>query len=127
MKNNKVLIFLGSLLALAGVALIALTLVQKQLEGKIRSKLNETIAQQADKADLRYRNVRESLLRGRVDVNGITYTPLKENPRNLSITIDQISISDVDVDSVSAMALKPSQKVIPKKHSYLDERCSLHA
>jgi len=114
MSSNKGLYAAGFLLGLSGCFVIALAFGQRSVEQKVRANLNRQIETHADDVEITYHKVKASFLSRKVSVNGIEFTPLKNNPKQLSLKIDSVEVSDLDTETVIRMALNSKQPTLPK-------------
>ena len=91
-----------------------MTLGQYSIEQKIKAKIDQQIAKHADVATVTYRSVKASFLSRKVSVNGIQFTPLKGNSKELTVKVDHLEISDLDRDTLIHLATNSNKPTLPK-------------
>jgi hypothetical protein len=114
MNSNKPLFAAGFLLGLSGFVVIGMTLGQHSIERKIKAGLDQQISKHSEDAIVTYRNVKASFITRKISVNGIQYTSLKNNPKELTVKIDHVEISDLDMDTIIHMATNSKAPILPK-------------
>jgi hypothetical protein len=112
MDSNKGLIAVASGLALVGTLMISVTFAQSYLERRIRHVVDESIAKNAEKVDVTYKNVKVSLLSRKIDINGIHIHELTGS-KNFEMDVDKFEMSDIDSATLLRMATDPQHKTLP--------------